>query len=154
MGRIMITLGKASLAKLDGVHPDLVRVVKHAAGIATPAQDFTMVQGVRSAEECCVNWGKGRSATECTSHGVDAKYALPSLGKVTWLANPFGSKHCRKGQYGEAVDMAPYPIDWNDLGRFKALAVLMKKAAKAEGVAIVWGGDWKTSKDYPHFELA
>jgi peptidoglycan L-alanyl-D-glutamate endopeptidase CwlK len=29
----------------------------------------------------------------------------------------------------------------------------MKDAAKQEGVNIVWGGDWRTFKDGPHFEL-
>jgi peptidoglycan L-alanyl-D-glutamate endopeptidase CwlK len=29
----------------------------------------------------------------------------------------------------------------------------MKQAAQDKGVAIVWGGDWTTFKDGPHFEL-
>jgi peptidoglycan L-alanyl-D-glutamate endopeptidase CwlK len=29
----------------------------------------------------------------------------------------------------------------------------MKTAAAELGVAIVWGGDWKSFKDGPHFEL-
>jgi len=29
----------------------------------------------------------------------------------------------------------------------------MKDAAKQEGFSIVWGGDWRTFKDGPHFEL-
>ena len=29
----------------------------------------------------------------------------------------------------------------------------MKKAADMLDTPIVWGGDWKTFKDYPHFEL-
>lgn len=151
----MITLGNTSLSRLEGVHPDLVRVVKHAAAIATKEQDFTVVQGVRTHDECCVNWGKGRSASECEAKGVPSSYALPSVGKVTWLANPFASNHAVKADhFGHAVDLAPYPIDWNDAARFKALAVLMKQAAQAEGVAIEWGGDWTTTKDLPHFEMA
>jgi peptidoglycan L-alanyl-D-glutamate endopeptidase CwlK len=30
----------------------------------------------------------------------------------------------------------------------------MKAAAAEEGVALVWGGDWKTFRDGPHFELS
>ena len=150
----MIHLGVRSLAKLEGVHPDLVRIVRHAAAIAVPDEDFTIVQGVRTHQECCVNWGKGRSAVECTRHGVDTRFAMPTSSKVTWLADPFASKHCARDGFGHAVDLAPFPIDWNDMARFERLALLMKKAATAERVAMAWGGDWKTSKDLPHFELA
>jgi peptidoglycan L-alanyl-D-glutamate endopeptidase CwlK len=36
---------------------------------------------------------------------------------------------------------------------YDVLAVAMKQAAKDLGVSIVWGGDWVTFKDGPHFEL-
>ena len=29
----------------------------------------------------------------------------------------------------------------------------MKQAAKELGVNIVWGGDWKSFKDGPHFQI-
>ena len=35
----------------------------------------------------------------------------------------------------------------------KELAVVVKKAADTVGVAIQWGGDWKTFKDWPHWEI-
>ena len=34
------------------------------------------------------------------------------------------------------------------------IAKAMKAAAAELGVKIVWGGDWKATKDRPHFELA
>ncbi len=95
------------------------------------------------------NYGKGRSVAELAKWGIPASYAKPTVPKVTWLANPFKSKH---GD-GQAVDLAPWPIDWNDLKRFRRLAVLVKRAAVLEGVTIVWGGDWTSTEDYPHFEL-
>lgn len=52
-----------------------------------------------------------------------------------------------------AIDVAPFPIDWNDLERFDVMARCMKDAAAKAGVAITWGGDWPHFKDYPHFEL-
>lgn len=55
---------------------------------------------------------------------------------------------------GRAVDLAPYPIDWNDLDRFRKVAEAMKKASEELDIAIVWGGDWKTFIDMPHFELS
>jgi peptidoglycan L-alanyl-D-glutamate endopeptidase CwlK len=36
---------------------------------------------------------------------------------------------------------------------FHLLAAAMKAAARELGVAIAWGGDWRTFKDGPHFEL-
>lgn len=52
-----------------------------------------------------------------------------------------------------AVDVAPWPIDWNDIERFKDFAALVKKRAEALKVKIVWGGDFTSIKDYDHFEL-
>lgn len=54
----------------------------------------------------------------------------------------------------QAVDIAPFPINWEDIGRFKELAQHMQFAADKLGIKIRWGGNFKTFKDYPHFELA
>lgn len=64
---------------------------------------------------------------------------------------------------GNALDIAPYPIDWNDLERFQIVAEHMFKAAQELGVVIRWGGTWERSftkpvkwakfLDAPHFEL-
>jgi peptidoglycan L-alanyl-D-glutamate endopeptidase CwlK len=54
---------------------------------------------------------------------------------------------------GHAVDLAPLPLDWNDLASFHLLAAAMKQAAADEGVPIAWGGDWRGFFDGPHFEL-
>jgi peptidoglycan L-alanyl-D-glutamate endopeptidase CwlK len=152
---VSITLGKISLSRLEGVHPNLVRVVKRAALIATPAQDFMVIQGLRTREEMCVNYGKGRTAAQCIAKGVPASYAQPKAAKVTWLNNPFASNHGKKVDgWGHAVDLGPYPLDWNDAAGFKALAALMFAAAQQEAVSITWGGSWQTSPDLPHYELA
>lgn len=52
-----------------------------------------------------------------------------------------------------AVDLAPYPIDWKDIERFKILACHIKITAFKQGVQITWGGDWDNFKDYPHYQL-
>lgn len=54
---------------------------------------------------------------------------------------------------GCAVDIVPYPVDWNDIGRFKLLMRTMKAAAVYEEVPIECGGDWHSFKDYPHYQL-
>ena len=33
------------------------------------------------------------------------------------------------------------------------IANAIKAAAKEKNVAVTYGGDWRTFKDYPHFEL-
>lgn len=149
-----VVLGNRSLDRLEGVHPDLVKVVKRAAEMATAQQDFTVLEGVRSKEQMCINYGKGRTVSECLAKGVPAKYSEPSKAKVTWLTNPFNSMHrIFPDGFGHAVDLAPYPIDWQDFGRFRKTVELMKQAAAQCGVDIVCGADWP-KQDLPHFELA
>ena len=56
---------------------------------------------------------------------------------------------------GHAVDLAPTvegEVRW-DWPLYYPLAKAMKDAAKARGVALVWGGDWPRFRDGPHFEL-
>jgi len=60
-----------------------------------------------------------------------------------------------------AVDLAPYPIDWENHKRFYLLAGFMFQAAKERGLAIIWGGDWdgdwihtdQTFHDLPHYQI-
>lgn len=139
-------LSERSLSSLKGVNPNLVKVVERA--IELTEQDFLVLEGVRSKEQCYINYGKGRTAAQCSAKGVPTKYAQPSLSKVTWLNNPLASKHVT----GNAVDLVPYPIDWNTISKFTTISKAMKQAAKELGVDLEWGGDW-TKKDYPHFEL-
>ena len=139
-------LSERSLNSLKGVNPSLVKVVERA--IELTEQDFLVLEGVRSKEQCYINYGKGRTVAQCSAKGVPTKYAQPSLSKVTWLNNPLASKHVT----GNAIDLVPYPIDWNTISKFTTISKAMKQAAKELGVDLEWGGDW-TKKDYPHFEL-
>ena len=69
------------------------------------------------------------------------------------------SKH--NSNPSKAVDIAPYPIDWNDLNRFYFMAGIVKKISHEYGFNIRWGGDWNQNNnfkdqsffDLPHFEL-
>lgn len=148
-------LSKRSLDRLAGVDPKLVAVVKRAIQISK--QDFSVLEGIRSREQCMINYGKGRTASQCVAKGVPAKYAQPKAAKVTWLNDPFASKHC----VGKAVDLVPYPVDWNTLSKFDAIAKAMQQAAKELGVKVRWGADWdadgkpreKGEFDSPHFEI-
>lgn len=60
-----------------------------------------------------------------------------------------------------AVDVAPYPVDWNDLHRFYYFAGYVMGIAQEMGIKIRWGGDWDGDKelkdnsfnDLVHFEI-
>jgi len=117
-------LGPRSLLNLRGVHSDLVRVVKRAISISTI--DFTVIEGRRTVARQKELFAKGASKT-------------------------MRSRHI----HGFAVDIAPYvagSIRW-DWPLFDKIEEAMKKAAKLENVQITWGGDWKSFKDGPHWEL-
>ena len=151
----MYKLSERSLQRLQGVHPNLVKVVKRAIEISK--QDFTVLEGVRTKKQCMINYGKGRTIAQCVAKGVPAQYANPNAAKVTWLNNPFASKHVS----GKAVDLVPYPVDWDDLKKFDTIAQAMLQAAKELGVPVRWGADWdgdgkpreRGESDSPHFEI-
>ena len=54
---------------------------------------------------------------------------------------------------GRAIDVAPWPIDFDDIDGFKEFAVYVKSVAKELGIGVEWGGDWPTFKDYCHWQL-
>lgn len=132
-------LSKRSLGNLEGVHPDLVKVAKRAIEITN--QDFVIIAGVRTAAEQNALYQQGRTKS----------------GNIVTYRDGYKKKsnHQPKSDgYGHAIDVVPYPVDWNDSTKFHRIADAMKSAANELGVKIEWGGDWKGSWDTPHFELA
>jgi len=106
-------LGKRSRAKLIGVHPDLVRVVKRALEISSV--DFAVHAGKRTPEEQLKLVKAGASQTlksrHLTGHAVDL---VPVInGKLRWVWPPI------------------YTI-----------ARAMKQAAAEFGQTLRWGGVW------------
>lgn len=136
-------LSKLSLSRLEGVEPRLLAVVKRAIEISS--QDFMVLEGVRTPARQKELYAQGR-----TKPG----------NKVTWTLN---SNHFKKADgFGHAVDLVPFPVDWNTLSKFDAMSKAMFAAAKELGVNIRWGADWdrdgkpreRGESDSPHFELA
>lgn len=82
-------------------------------------------------------------------------YYYAKKSKVKW---PNG-KHNKLPS--EAVDVAPCPIDWNDLKTFYHFAGIVRGIASMMGIKIRWGGDWdgdndlndQSFVDLVHFEL-
>jgi peptidoglycan L-alanyl-D-glutamate endopeptidase CwlK len=117
-------LGKRSLQRLEGVHPHLVRVVKRAIGCSHI--DFTVLEGLRTLQRQKRLMAEGATRT-------------------------MNSRHLT----GHAVDIAPMiggTIRW-DWPLYHELAPIIKKAAADLEIPITWGGDWKSFKDGPHWEL-
>lgn len=113
-----------SINNLSGVHEDLVRVVKRALQLSPV--DFCVTEGVRTPERQKKLYEAGATRT-------------------------MNSRHIT----GHAVDLAAWidgQIRW-DWPLYQVLADAMFTAALELGVAIVWGGNWPTFKDGPHFEL-
>lgn len=132
-------LSERSLARLKGVHPDLVAVVKKA--ILVTDVDFTVLEGVRSQQrqrELVVSGAsKTMNSRHLTGHAVDLGAYVG--GEVRW--------------------------DWN---LYLKIAEAMRAASFAYGIPIRWGGTWEILRGYspitaamlsrsfpdgPHFEL-
>jgi hypothetical protein len=128
------TLTARDLKQLEGVHPDLVRVVMRAADDTD--MPFMVLEGLRTRE----------------------RQEILKQGGSSWTMN---SRHIKAPNgWGHAVDIAPLDNgkpSWSWPLYYK-LAEIIKRAATEEGVPVVWGGDWKRVKgrsepDGPHWEL-
>lgn len=109
---------------LDGVNSDLVKVVRQALALST--MDFGITEGLRTKERQKQLLAEGKSQT-------------------------MNSRHIT----GHAVDVVAYigrDISW-DWKYYEQIATAFKLASSQLGIPIEWGGDWKTLKDGPHFQL-
>jgi len=120
--------------RLNTCHPDLVRlmseVIKHV--------DITVLEGHRSTERQAELFSQGKTKLD------------GSPGKM--------SKH--NYSPSRAIDIAPYPIDWQDRERFIACAYYIKATADQLGIRVRLGADWNGDMrftesffDAPHVEL-
>lgn len=132
-------LGTRSLNNLEGVHPDMVRVVKRA--ITLTRNDFGVTEGLRTIERQQELLEAGKSTTMKSKH-------LPFI-------NPNDDKDPRNG-YSLAVDLYCRDlvglVTWEHAW-FRWVVQAMFTAAIIEGVPIRAGGLWRTFQDSPHFEL-
>ena len=118
-------LSQRSLDRLQGVHPDLVAVVKRAIELTTV--DFMVLEGLRTKERQAELVAAGASQTtnsrHITGHAVDLGAIVG--GKLRW-------------------DWPLYP----------SINTAMRQAATELKVALEWGGDWRTLRDGPHWQLS
>ena len=109
---------------LRGVHPDLVKVVRLALELSPV--DFGITEGLRTVERQKQLVAEGKSQT-------------------------MNSRHIS----GHAVDVFAYPTpagswDWQ---YYQQISQAFKQAGKNLGIPVEWGGDGKTLKAGPHFQL-
>lgn len=136
----MAKFSQRSLKSLEGVHPNLVRVLM--ASITDTPIDFTITEGVRSDTKQQSLYAQDRTAPG------------PRVTNVDGITKK--SEHQVKTDgYGHAVDLYAYhsgSVQVNDAESLKAIAAHIKSVAESLGISIEWGGDWKM-RDYPHFQL-
>lgn len=128
----MYKFSSRSKAQLITAHPELQRLFREVI----KGYDCTVIQGYRGKEEQDEYFRTGRS-------------------KVEWP----NSKHNKTPSL--ALDVAPYPIDWNDINRFYHFGGYVKGVADQLDINVRWGGDWdgdndlndQTFMDLVHWEL-
>ena len=129
----MPKFGTRSLMNISGVHKELKRLFEEVV----KTYDCSVLCGHRSKADQDQAYADGKS-------------------KVQYPNSKHNSKPSR------AVDVAPYPIDWNDMKRWYHFGGYVKAVAESMGIDIIWGGDWdgdfdlkdQNFNDLPHFELA
>lgn len=139
-------LSERSRKNLEGVHPDMVAVVKRALEVTSI--DFTVTEGVRTPERQRELYAQGRTKP----------------GRVvTWTLKSNHFRNPRTG-FGHAVDVYPAPINLSDpqlKRKLELVARAMFQAADELDIPIRWGADWdrdgvfgeRGETDSPHFEL-
>lgn len=135
----MPSFGTESRKVLDTVRPELVETLE----IVVKEFDITVLEGRRSWERQAELLRQNK-----TKVGPgQSKHNPPTEGDETWLSN--------------AVDVAPYPIDWKDAKRFIYMAGLIMGTGRALGHDLRWGGNWDEDNviiddqnfdDLPHIE--
>lgn len=106
-------LGTRSRAKLQGVKPELVRVVERAIGIS--AQDFGVHEGLRTIETQRAYMARGVTRTMNSRHLTGDAVDL-----VPWISGSFR-------------------WEWPPI---YMIAAAMRAAAEIENVRLRWGGVW------------
>ena len=120
----MYYLGRRSKERLEGLHPDLVKVVERA--IELSEVDFTVLEGIRT---------------------ITRQQRLVEAGASTTMRSRHLTGHAV--DLGAWVDRR---VAW-DWPLYYKISEAMLNAATELNVFVEWGGEWKTFPDGPHFQL-
>lgn len=116
--------GKSSIDRLNTCDERLIKIMHSVIEL----YDFSVLCGHRGEKE----------QNEAFANGTS---------KAKWGQSKHNSKPSK------AIDIAPYPTNWQDTEAFTFLATLVFDEAQKQGVKIRWGGHFKSLKDFPHYEL-
>jgi len=128
----MAKFGKRSKERLATCHKDLQKVFNEVIKYV----DCSVLEGHRSEERQNKLFKEGRT-------------------KVKYPKGRHNSSPSR------AVDVTPYPVDWDDRERQTLFAGFVIGIARSMDIRLRWGGDWDMDfqvmdnrfDDFPHFEL-
>ena len=140
--------GERSLKNLEGVHPNLVKVMK--AAITNSPVDFTITEGLRSTQRQKSLYAQGRTVKGDKVTNADG---------VKNLSNHQDAADGKIDGLGAAVDLYPFYLGKvqvnhpDTIKKLKEISNHVKKVAAELGIKIIWGGDWKKPYDPPHFQL-
>ncbi len=140
----MPQFGTESRKVLDTVRPELVKTLE----IVVIEFDISALEGRRSWDRQAELLRQNKTKVGPGESKHNAPERMIALGKEEeWLS--------------DAVDVAPYPIDWKDAKRFIYMAGLIIGVGRILGHNIRWGGNWDEDQviiddqnfdDLPHFE--
>ncbi|AIW03428.1 endolysin [Bacillus phage Moonbeam] len=147
------------MASLEGLHPYVKakteELIANANNRLKGNYKIMITQGLRTKAEQNNLYAQGRSQAQLNAVGLGNVKAKPSMQKVTNARGGY-SMH----NYGLAIDFALRSVDGKDVtwdmnkdfdGDGKA--DWMEVVEEAKKLGFEWGGDWKSFKDYPHFQL-
>ena len=128
----MAKFGRKSRERLATAHPDLQKIFNEVIKYV----DCSVLEGHRDER---------------------TQDRLFEEGK-TKVRYPLGRHNTKPSR---AVDVVPYPVDWDDRERFTLFAGFVLGLARGMGISIRWGGDWDVDfqvsdnrfDDFPHYEL-
>jgi peptidoglycan L-alanyl-D-glutamate endopeptidase CwlK len=116
--------------------------------------DCSILFGHRSPDEQFELYKKGRKE-------VNGKWYISNRREVVTYKDGINNKSRHNNMPSDAIDAAPYPIDWKDTDRVYYFAGLVMGIAASMGIKLRWGGDWdrdtevndQTFNDLYHFEV-
>tara|TARA_R100000808_G_C2104517_1_gene120578 strand:- start:469 stop:870 length:402 start_codon:yes stop_codon:yes gene_type:complete len=128
----MPKFGKRSKANLETCHPALQKVFNEVVKYI----DCSVIEGHRDGERQNKLFKEGKTKLK---YPKGRHNAIPS----------------------RAVDVVPWPVDWEDRERMTLFAGFVMGTAQSMGIKLRWGGDWDMDfkvmdnrfDDFPHFEL-
>lgn len=115
---------RSSYDRMAYVRPELIAVATRALFLSPV--DFGITEGLRTSARQATLVAAGASQTQRSRHLT-----------------------------GHAIDVVAYvgsEVRW-DWPLYETIAAAMKQAAAELSVQIEWGGDWRTLKDGPHYQL-